>query len=209
MERYPGYDVLAQASTWDDATRAVVEERLAVAGPLRFFTPEEEPALRAFCDAVTAQHEEPLRIPVAEMVDRKLHERRLDGFRFADLPDDCETWRRVLRGLDEAARARGVLEGFSRCATEPRREILDELETGRLAVAALEGINGGRAWSVCMRMVLAAFYAHPWAWNEIGFGGPAYPRGFMRRGPAAVREPFETPPATDADPVDRNGGRRS
>ncbi|MDQ2679511.1 MAG: gluconate 2-dehydrogenase subunit 3 family protein, partial [Candidatus Eremiobacteraeota bacterium] len=25
-----------------------------------------------------------------------------------------------------------------------------------------------------------AYYAHPWAWDEIGFGGPAYPRAYMR-----------------------------
>ena len=58
-----------------------------------------------------------------------------------------------------------------------------------------------RAWSVCTRMILAAFYSHPWAWNEIGFGGPAYPRGFMRLGPTSTREPFETPGATDEDPA--------
>ena len=33
-----------------------------------------------------------------------------------------------------------------------------------------------------MRDTLAAFYSHPWAWNEIGFGGPAYPRGYARLG---------------------------
>ena len=26
----------------------------------------------------------------------------------------------------------------------------------------------------------AIYYAHPFAWDEIGFGGPAYPRGYMR-----------------------------
>ena len=52
-----------------------------------------------------------------------------------------------------------------------------------------------------MRMILAAFYSHPWAWNEIGFGGPAYPRGFMRLGPTSTREPFERRGATDEDPV--------
>jgi hypothetical protein len=25
-----------------------------------------------------------------------------------------------------------------------------------------------------------AYYAHPWAWDEIGFGGPAYPRAYTR-----------------------------
>jgi hypothetical protein len=52
-----------------------------------------------------------------------------------------------------------------------------------------------------MRAILAEFYSHPWSWNEIGFGGPAYPRGFMRIGPLAVREPFEKRGAADEDPV--------
>ena len=28
--------------------------------------------------------------------------------------------------------------------------------------------------------VTDAYYAHPTAWNEIGFGGPASPRGYVR-----------------------------
>ncbi len=52
-----------------------------------------------------------------------------------------------------------------------------------------------------MRAVLSEFYSHPWAWNEIGYGGPAYPRGYMRlgaTGPAralrgARRRPSEDP----------------
>jgi len=63
-----------------------------------------------------------------------------------------------------------------------------------------------------MRAVLAAFYSHPWAWNEIGFGGPAYPRGYMRLGgpgtsAASVLEPFERPGAYAADPVRDDGPR--
>ena len=27
---------------------------------------------------------------------------------------------------------------------------------------------------------LEGYYAHPWAWDEIGFGGPAYPRAYTR-----------------------------
>ena len=30
--------------------------------------------------------------------------------------------------------------------------------------------------------VVFAYYAHPTAWNEIGFGGPASPRGYVRMG---------------------------
>ena len=48
--------------------------------------------------------------------------------------------------------------------------------------------------------VLSAFYSHPWAWNEIGFGGPAYPRGYARLG-AGQRESWEGAPAFERDPV--------
>jgi hypothetical protein len=51
-----------------------------------------------------------------------------------------------------------------------------------------------------MRMLLAAFYSHPWAWNEIGFGGPAYPRGYARLG-VGQRETWEGAPAFELDPV--------
>ena len=38
----------------------------------------------------------------------------------------------------------------------------------------------------------------PAAWNEIGFGGPAYPRGYKNLG-VDKREPFEV---RDAHPAD-------
>jgi hypothetical protein len=32
---------------------------------------------------------------------------------------------------------------------------------------------------VASRQITAVYYAHPYAWDEIGFGGPAYPRGYF------------------------------
>jgi hypothetical protein len=44
-----------------------------------------------------------------------------------------------------------------------------------------------------------AFYAHPWAWNEIGFGGPAYPRGYKNIDLNGL-EPWEAREARPRDP---------
>jgi hypothetical protein len=208
--RYPDYDVLESADTWDEATRRVVLARLDPPGPLRFFTPAEEPTLRAFCDTVMAQDAEP-RIPVAEAVDEKLAAGRLDGYQYAGMPDDGDTWRRVLRGLDHTAR-QGDRCAFSDCTVEQRENLVGEFARARLVGGPWDELPIDRAWSVVMRAVLAAFYSHPWAWNEIGFGGPAYPRGFMRlggvgTGAAAVLEPFERPGAYAADPVREDGGK--
>ena len=202
--RYPDYDVLDAVSTWDEATKKVVLARLAPPGPLRFFTSDEEPALRVLCDIALDQDCEP-RIPVAEMVDGKLADGKLDGYQYADMPDDRDTWRLVLRGLDHTAKM-SYQVNFAGATQTQREAIVSEFARGRLVGGAWDELNVTRAWSVVMRMMLSAFYSHPWAWNEIGFGGPAYPRGFMRLGGPggdgpAVREPFEKPGATDEDPV--------
>ena len=198
LGRYPDYDVLAETSHWDSLTRQVVLDRVEHVPPLRFFDEREQRTLRAFCDLVTAQDAEP-RIPVLEMVDEKFHANRLDGFRFHDMPRDPETWKLVARKLDETAVQRGGVKegGFAAADRELQRRIVEafsegELDWGELPVK--------RAWTVVMRAVLSAFYSHPWAWNEIGFGGPAYPRGFARLG-AGQREHWETPPEFELDPV--------
>lgn len=197
--RYPDYDVLASADTWDDVTRRVVLARLETPGPLRFFTAEEEPTLRAFCDVCTNQDVEP-RVPVAESVDQKLADSELDGYQYADMPDDDETWRMVLASLDDTARDRYGTT-FAQCTAPEQQMIVGEFAKGELTGGGWDRLNVSRAWSICMRAILSGFYAHPWAWNEIGFGGPAYPRGFMRLGPVSTREPFERPGAVAKDPV--------
>jgi hypothetical protein len=203
--RYPDYDVLANAENWDAATRAVVLSRLGDPPPMRFFTESEQPTLHALCDVATAQNAEP-RVPVAEMVDEKLAAGRLDGFRYADMPPDPDTWRVVLRGLDESARARSGAESFAACATEVQEGIFAAFAGARLHGGAWEQLNASRAFSVCMRAILTAFYSHPWAWSEIGFGGPAYPQGYMRLGPTSVLEPHERRGATSEDPVRQEPG---
>jgi Gluconate 2-dehydrogenase subunit 3 len=196
--RYPDYDVLEQAGHWDDATRRVVLDRVEQVPPLRFFTEAEARTLRCFCDVVTAQDEEP-RIPVLEMVDAKLHAGKLDGFQYAGMPDDRDVWRIAAKGLDDVARARGA-ESFDRAPDEVKLEIVAAFHKGTLAGGVWDELPAAKAFSVLMRAVLSAFYAHPWAWNEIGFGGPAYPRGYARLG-IGLREAWEGEEEFEVDPV--------
>ena len=192
--RYPDYDVLSQASHWDEATRAAVLGRVAEVPPPRFFDATEAATLRAFCDVATGQDSEP-RIPVLEMVDAKFAAGRLDGFRFHDMPEDPQTWRAVAAHLDESAGEAGH-KSFAAAPEQARIELVDRFARGELDWP----LPVSRAWSVVMRAVIAAFYSHPWAWNEIGFGGPAYPRGYARLGPGQ-RDHWESPPEFEVDPV--------
>jgi len=195
--RYPDFDVLEQSGHWDEVTRRVVLARLRPP-PLRFFDDAEARTLGAFCDVVLAQDAEP-RVPVLAFVDAKLHDGRLDGYTYADMPGDRETWRLVARGLDEAAHARGA-PSYADAEDEVRLAICQAFAEARLAGGVWAQLPVVHAWAVVMRAVLSAFYAHPWAWNEIGFGGPAYPRGYMRLA-VGQKEPWEGDDAFNLDPV--------
>jgi hypothetical protein len=147
---------------------------------------------------VLAQDSEP-KIPVLNMIDAKLFAGKLDGFRYADMPDDRETWRLVARGLDAASRQHRARE-FPNAPWEVQCHVVDSFSKGQLHGEVWDQLNPKRAWSVVTRTVLSAFYSHPWAWNEIGFGGPAYPRGYARFG-VGQRESWEGAPAFERDPV--------
>jgi hypothetical protein len=196
--RYPDYNVLDQRGHWDEVTRRLVLERVEQVPPLRFFTASEAATLGAFCDRVLAQDREP-KIPVLNMVDAKLFAGELDGFRYADMPDDPQTWRRVSAGLDAAARQHGT-GSFAQATGDVQRDVVQAFSEGKLHGDVWDALPPSRAWKVVTRVMLSAFYSHPWAWNEIGFGGPAYPRGYARLG-AGQRESWEGVEAFEEDPV--------
>ena len=196
--RYPDFNVLDQLGHWDEATRRVVLERVERVPPIRFFTRAEVATLGSFCDAVMAQDREP-KIPVLNMVDAKLFAGQLDGFQHADMPDDRETWRLAAKGLDAVARQHGC-DDFPSASQEVQEKIVGAFHKGELRGEVWDELNPSQAWSVLMRSVLSAFYSHPWAWNEIGFGGPAYPRGYARFG-LGQREEWEGAPAFERDAV--------
>jgi hypothetical protein len=192
--RYPDYDVLANAGRWDEVTRDLVTRRVNEVPAMRFFDAREQRTLRVFCDLVTAQDAEP-RIPVLEMVDAKLADGRLDGYRYDDMPEDPQTWRLVAAGLDEAAGG-----SFADLGPDDASQLVSRFAAGELDGGVWERLPCSKAWSVVMRGVLSEFYSHPWAWNEIGYGGPAYPRGYMRLG-VDQHEPHQTADAAEEDPV--------
>ena len=200
--RFDGYDVLAEARTWDAETRDVVLSRIVEAdeaGPeeateLAFFAPEEAEAARALLDQLLAQFEEP-KVPLLELVDRRLAAGETDGWRYESLPEDSDAWRQSLAYLDEDAKER-FGHRFHECTRQDQASLIQEIQDAE----TFHGWNAGHLWSLWTRYACSAFYAHPWAWNEIGFGGPAYPRGYkvLHEG---WREPWERREAEPIDPV--------
>ncbi len=129
--------------------------------------------MRQLLDRLLAQDNDP-RVPVFEVIDQRLADRQGDGYRYEDMPEDPEAWRRSVAALESDAHA-AVGICFADLDPQGQRDIIERV---RLCEGEWHGLPAKRVFSLWMRYACGAFYAHPWAWNEIGFGGPAYPTGY-------------------------------
>lgn len=180
---YPKYSTLSQQSFWDAKTRAVILDRVNNVPPIRFFSSHELLLMETICEHVIPQsdREPSRRIPIVNFIDKRLFENRLDGYRFEDMPTDQEAHRLGLRAIDEIAYHLYRLD-FLTLDPLRRDQILKSLHDGKPQGAheIWERLPVHRYWMLLVQDCVEVYYAHPWAWDETGFGGPAYPRGYMR-----------------------------
>lgn len=184
-DRFPTYDVLDKRDTpsWNEQTRAVVEKRLHQVPSRRFFTESEWAILSAICDRLIPQPDRrDAPVPIIPFIDEKLFTNRGDGYRYEDMPPMREAWRRGVLAIDEEARARWGQE-FRELPANQQDAVLRAIQHGDVRSAAWQGLPAKRFFvTTLLREVTSVYYAHPAAWSEIGFGGPAAPRGYVRLG---------------------------
>jgi hypothetical protein len=144
-------------------------------------------------------------VDLARMVDTRLAENQTDGWHYDTMPRDSQAWRASLEAINEDAHEH-FGDDFAECTLDQQRELLEAVRTW--GDDRWHGLPPAQVWSLWTRYAATAFYSHPAVWNEIGFGGPAYPRGYKNLG-VDKREPFEVADARPHDdPLRRPGEER-
>jgi hypothetical protein len=197
-ERYPGADSLAQRGHWDEATRRVIMDRVHNVPPFRYFAGHWRDTLEALCARVIPQdaRRPEDRVPLAPWIDARCYQHTISGFRFEDMPPDEVAWEWGLQGLDQVAQALHQADFVD--LDGPRQDSVLEAIRGGNPPGEVWGRMPVRRWWVyiALRQITGVYYAHPRAWDEIGFGGPAYPRGYFALNNGAP-EPWEAREAPD------------
>ena len=216
---YPGFRTLDQQKFWDAKTREVILDRVENVPPIRFFSAGEQALMEAVCRHIVPQDDRDAAhtIPILPQIDKRLYEDTHDGYRFEDMPPDREAYRLGLQAIEQIARH---LHGNSFTALNDReqQELLESLHDGDPAAAhdIWKRMPVKRFWMLLVQDCVDAYYSHPWAWDEIGFGGPSYPRGYMRleRGEAEPweaeekRYDWEAPEGSVSDKFTPVGGKK-
>lgn len=190
---YAGYEVLDKrgSPSWNDQTRRVVEDRLRVVPVRRFFDPAEWGVLEAVCARLVPQSDRPeSQVPIAPFLDQRLLWGQGNGYRYEDMPDLRSAWRLGIAGIEGEARRRHHAS-FVELDAARQDEVLRAVQSGEVEGKPWAELPPQRFFSeVLLKSVVAVYYAHPAAWSEIGFGGPASPRGYVRLG-FDQRDPWE------------------
>lgn len=197
-DRFPGYDVLSkrQGMSWNQVTRRVIDARLAISREPSFFSQKQWQTLQKLCARILPQPADRPPIPLAAYIDEKMRDYGETGTRIAPMPWDGPAWKIALDALETEAQSTYALP-FHELPDGNADALLTRMQKGDLAHEAWGNVPPKLFFEKRILMdIPAAYYAHPTAWSEIGFGGPASPRGYVRMD-TNRRDPWEAREATE------------
>jgi hypothetical protein len=181
---YPGYSTLSQQKFWDAATREVVRKRVEEIPPIRFFDADETRFMQIVCDHLLPQDDRDAahRIPILPYIDERLFLGKTPGYRFESMPPDGDAYRLGMRAMEQMAQT-NFGRGFLDLSWREQDDLLKSIHDAKPMPGAeeiWERMPIHRYFALVLQDCAEMYYSHPWAWDEIGFGGPAYPRAYTR-----------------------------
>jgi hypothetical protein len=171
--RFPTFDVMAAIDEWDEHTQAIIRKRLEPPGPPQFFTEGESATLYAAIGRLLAETDPELVGKVFAHIDTMLANGGGDGYRPESQPPDAAFWRSGLALLGEPFASQ---ESYWQ---DQKLHALSETEPAFFKALLKESVS--------------AYCAMPQVWSFMGYGGPAYPRGYVRIELGAI-DPWEAKP---------------
>ena len=201
---FPGYDTLARRDTqsWNEPTRQAINARLSVPREPRFFTVEEWDCADALCQLIIPGVIDP---PLVALLDAALRDGDGHGTRTQTVPYRREAWRQGVNALDSCAQGSHG-KPFAQLGKNDQSTLLETIQRGEPTAGEWGAMEPQDFFKRCvLGDIPALFYSLPQAWNEIGFGGPASPRGYVRL-ELGHRDPWEAAevgPDGDSDTVER------
>jgi hypothetical protein len=180
---YPGFSTLSQKPFWDAATRKLIVDRVEKRHEIKFFSRQEFEFWTAVFSHLIPQSDRTPdgQIDVIGPLDHRLYVNQTVGYRYENMPQDRVAYKLGLEAINKEAQ-HSFGEDFLSIPWPQQELVLKAIHDGKPQAAPeiWKSMSVHRFWQLIMGDAIDAYYAHPWAWDEIGFGGPAYPRAYTR-----------------------------
>lgn len=190
---YPNYDVMKEQDAWDEHTRKIVSDRLFHAHDYVFLSDPEAEQLRAWCSLLMDDPRTDVIQYVLSHIDSTLAQNKGEGQRPAGVLDQRNLIRKGLTAIETACQ--GLYgQSFYQLTQEKQRFFMEQVAEQKLSLSGeLAGVNQKAFFQKLLVLTVESYYSHPKIWSEIGYGGPAYPRGYVRADRGHL-DPWEAQP---------------
>ncbi|MEW9671596.1 gluconate 2-dehydrogenase subunit 3 family protein [Ammoniphilus sp. 3BR4] len=177
---YSSYDVMEQKDHWDDHTQQVVSSRLKNNIGFRFLQDTEVHMLRKICSLLVGDEREEILQFMLHHFDDTLHSSVGEGQRKTGVPKAQVLIRKGLQAIDQASRDLHTVR-FIQLDKKAQVQLLIEIsESKAVSIPEWDSIPQKELFKKLLTLSKESYYSHPTVWSEIGYGGPAYPRGYVR-----------------------------
>ncbi|WP_068777220.1 gluconate 2-dehydrogenase subunit 3 family protein [Paenibacillus sp. FJAT-26967] len=193
MTKYPSFDVMAEREHWDLHTQSIVSDRLVRQSQHQVLSLEEAELLRSWCSRLVDDDRAEMINYVIEHIDTTLSSSTGEGQRKPEVPRQREL---ILRGLQAVDKIAEGFHGqpFHHLSALEQREIMKNIAESKLPLTGEWTMTVQNEWfSKLLKLTVEAYYSHPTVWSEIGYAGPAYPRGYIRTDRGQL-DPWEAKP---------------
>lgn len=179
---YEGFDVMREEEHWDPHTQGIVANRLETDSfrPYRYLTEAEGGKLARLCGILLDDDRASVLSYVVHHFDSTLGSDIGESQRKLGMPERPALVREGLGWLDRHC---GEQFGgtFADLNEEARRQTVRQIAQGSLSFPSGPAEVPAKEWlDRVLADAVAAYYSHPSVWSEIGYAGPAYPRGYVR-----------------------------
>lgn len=177
---YPDYDVLRYLDEWDSHTKEIVRKRMGPFKEPEYFSDWEVKILSSIINNLVYDNRQEIVEWVIHHLDQKMSSEIGEGDRKNGIPPEKIFIREGLNAIDHVARLRQH-KNFVELDPAKQFQILADLQLGKAdQLYEWSRIPQKDLFKKLNREIVSAYYSHPTIWSEIGYGGPAYPRGYYR-----------------------------
>lgn len=171
---------MSQQDEWDDNTQHIVTSRLIRDREYRFLTLVEAEVLRALCSTLIDDDRADVIQYVLCHIDQTLDQSIGESERKVGIPKAQTLIREGLRRIQAATLAKHRLSYMGLDPIKQRQELEKLSENKAEPALKWAGFPQKELFMKLLTYTIEAYYSHPTPWSEIGYGGPAYPRGYIR-----------------------------
>jgi hypothetical protein len=184
---------MRESDAWDDHTREIVFKRLNPVTNLQHLDRYETEIFTSITAVLIDDQRTEILSYISSNLDQHLQSKIGESQRKTEIPTEAVLIRKGLAAIAETAK-NDYGKKFHELTLVERQTMLGKLERQEYPNSGLwQEIPQKELFKKLLGYAVDGYYSHPVVWSEIGYAGPAYPRGYVRT-ELNLTDPWEAQP---------------